>query len=330
MAAITIRHSHAAGTLVEGTSRADRDLHQIMKAHRLCWSRQLGCWYVPCSRDRNADLQLVDRLAVAFRKAGATVQVQVDDTPRGAAEREHDRAERLEERRDRLEDRVDRLAGQSQAADQRGRQITDQIPVGQPILVGHHSERRHRRDLDRAGRAMRQAFELAGQAETATDQADASRQAEAHRMSGPATMRRIDTLEADRRRLLRRLAGRLEADLGLVGDDGGQRLEIQGFHRKPPSEEYAAQLRAQLACVDDDLAFWRAHLQGLKDRGEFTQYGPTDFAEGDRVQVNGWKGTVLRVNRKSLTVHRDGLPAVFDGPVDYSKVRPLTEEEPRP
>lgn len=34
------------------------------------------------------------------------------------------------------------------------RQRTEQIPLGQPILVGHHSERRHRRDLRRIDAAM--------------------------------------------------------------------------------------------------------------------------------------------------------------------------------
>ncbi|WP_132290495.1 DUF3560 domain-containing protein [Kribbella sp. VKM Ac-2568] len=34
------------------------------------------------------------------------------------------------------------------------RQISDHIPLGQPILVGHHSERRHRRDIERMDRLM--------------------------------------------------------------------------------------------------------------------------------------------------------------------------------
>lgn len=38
------------------------------------------------------------------------------------------------------------------------------IPPGQPILVGHHSEKRHRRDLGRHDTRMRKAFELEGKA----------------------------------------------------------------------------------------------------------------------------------------------------------------------
>ena len=38
------------------------------------------------------------------------------------------------------------------------------IPFGQPILVGHHSERRHRRVIERADHAMRRSVENADMA----------------------------------------------------------------------------------------------------------------------------------------------------------------------
>jgi hypothetical protein len=43
--------------------------------------------------------------------------------------------------------------------------ITDNIPMGQPILVGHHSEARHRRDLDKSWNAMGKSVELSKKAE---------------------------------------------------------------------------------------------------------------------------------------------------------------------
>lgn len=42
--------------------------------------------------------------------------------------------------------------------------ITGNIPLGQPILVGHHSEKRHRRDLERAYNAMNKSVELSNKA----------------------------------------------------------------------------------------------------------------------------------------------------------------------
>jgi len=64
-----------------------------------------------------------------------------------------------EARRERLEARA---AGKSALADGaagRSHGILGVIPMGQPILVGHHSERRHRRALERSDREMRKAID---------------------------------------------------------------------------------------------------------------------------------------------------------------------------
>lgn len=65
-------------------------------------------------------------------------------------------------RRERLEAKLEKRqewAGKAEArAEQRfntAQRIGDMIPFGQPILVGHHSERHHRRDLDRIDSNMR-------------------------------------------------------------------------------------------------------------------------------------------------------------------------------
>lgn len=50
---------------------------------------------------------------------------------------------------DRMRSRADKLNAEAEGAFRRERQIGSAIPMGQPILVGHHSEKRHRRDLER-------------------------------------------------------------------------------------------------------------------------------------------------------------------------------------
>ena len=57
--------------------------------------------------------------------------------------------ERLERRRERLEARAARLRREGESRIAGAKRIADVIPMGQPILVGHHSEKRHRRDIDR-------------------------------------------------------------------------------------------------------------------------------------------------------------------------------------
>jgi hypothetical protein len=76
------------------------------------------------------------------------------------------RRERMERR---LERRLDWAAGRekkSEAAFNGAHKIVENIPLGQPILVGHHSEKRHRRDIDRMGSLMDKGVESAKMAET--------------------------------------------------------------------------------------------------------------------------------------------------------------------
>lgn len=66
--------------------------------------------------------------------------------------------QKLEAKRERLLARAEKLRRESDAAYNQGKAIASHIPFGQPILVGHHSERRHRRDIDRINRAYDRAF----------------------------------------------------------------------------------------------------------------------------------------------------------------------------
>src|SRR5687767_11343825 len=62
-------------------------------------------------------------------------------------------------RRGRLQRASERARRESQTAHGQAANIWGAIPMGQPILVGHHSERRHRRDLAKADRAMRKSID---------------------------------------------------------------------------------------------------------------------------------------------------------------------------
>lgn len=70
-----------------------------------------------------------------------------------------DYQERKEKRIDRMEAHAARAQAESAAASHTAHEIMQHIPPGQPILVGHHSERHHRRDLDKIDRNMRKSIE---------------------------------------------------------------------------------------------------------------------------------------------------------------------------
>ena len=76
-------------------------------------------------------------------------------------------------RREKLERRAERRREWAEGREQksandfnRARAATDGIPLGQPILIGHHSERHHRRAIERSDNAMRRAVESNKMAET--------------------------------------------------------------------------------------------------------------------------------------------------------------------
>lgn len=71
------------------------------------------------------------------------------------------RAARVE----RLRAAAERAAQESDRAHQAARDIGRHIPFGQPILVGHHSEKRHRRDLARIDANMQKSIEAQKRAE---------------------------------------------------------------------------------------------------------------------------------------------------------------------
>ena len=72
--------------------------------------------------------------------------------------------ERREAKAERLREWAGKREAKASAAFQRADQIADMIPMGQPILVGHYSEKRHRADLDRINRGMGAGFEHAEKA----------------------------------------------------------------------------------------------------------------------------------------------------------------------
>lgn len=73
-------------------------------------------------------------------------------------------SERQESRRDRLEARAQKKSASADDAINRSRDLVSGIPFGQPILVGHHSERAHRRAIDKSWDLLGRSCQLSDQA----------------------------------------------------------------------------------------------------------------------------------------------------------------------
>jgi hypothetical protein len=103
--------------------------------------------------------------------------------------------ERREAKAERLREWADKREIKSAVAHAKVDAIADMIPMGQPILVGHHSEGRHRRDLDRIHNGMGQAIEHGRKADEFRRRAD-SIEAAAERSVYSDDLDAIERLEA--------------------------------------------------------------------------------------------------------------------------------------
>jgi hypothetical protein len=273
---ITISHTHADGTTLDGSRKGDGAL-EIVRRHGFDWRRVPGI-HIRHSRDTFARRHLIDGAADALRAAGHDVTVTVDDTPRATVEREADREQRADARADRCTERAGKAAARSEAAMDGVHRIGDGIPFGQPILVGHHSEGRARRDQARMEAGMRRSVDEADKARELADRAHAAVANVEHRTDPRVTMRRIERLETKGRDIARKLAD------------------------STPDSGYHTRMTARTEQIREEVDYWRAQLAGQADAGTFVPWGAEHFRKGDEVNVHDTWYPVVRVNRKSVSV----------------------------
>lgn len=169
--------------------------------------------------------------------------------------------------------RAAREAGRSDASYLASNEAVRGIEPGQPILRGHHSQRRHEGDVARSNAHMSASVAHSRKAERAAGRS-AEVQRQTRRRENPVVMaRRVERLERDQRTLERRLRGAGEAP----------------------------NTRAELADIEAEIEFLRSSIadSGVK------QYTRADLKRGDKVKIrDGWD-TVLKANPK--TVETQGI-----------------------
>lgn len=114
--------------------------------------------------------------------------------------------DRAETRADRFDGYSERRAADANSARDAVNRIADGIPLGQPILIGHHSERHARRDAERIENGMRKAVQMWRTSQYWTDRAAGALRHAKYKELPHVRARRIKTIEADRRRLERTIA----------------------------------------------------------------------------------------------------------------------------
>jgi uncharacterized protein DUF3560 len=193
--------------------------------------------------------------------------------------------ERAEERADRFDDYAHKRGAESDAEHRKVERICDAIPFGQPILVGHHSERHARRDQERIHNGMAKAISLWKTSEHwKARAASAIRHAE-YKERPAVRYRRIKGLEADLRKFQR--------DLASSDADGSWRERTARW----------------VTHTENRLAYERAML------GEVGGIAATackwDLQVGGRIAYRFGTAVIVRVNRKDGAVTSVSVPSGY-------------------
>jgi 16S rRNA G1207 methylase RsmC len=114
--------------------------------------------------------------------------------------------ERAEERAERFEDYSEKRAADADNARRHVSSIADGIPFGQPILIGHHSERHARRDAEKIESGMRRAVKMWETSKYWIDRAQGALAHAQHAERADVRARRIKKIEADKRKAERETA----------------------------------------------------------------------------------------------------------------------------
>jgi hypothetical protein len=122
-------------------ARLDEETYKAVKDQGFIWAPKQECFVAPQWTPQREDflLSMVDA---------------IDDEDSTMEERAEQRAERFQEYSGKRAADAERAYNAVQA-------ISDAIPFGQPILVGHHSQRKAEKDAQRIENGMRKTVEKA-------------------------------------------------------------------------------------------------------------------------------------------------------------------------
>ena len=109
--------------------------------------------------------------------------------------------ERAEERAERFEDYSGARRADAESARKAVSAIADNIPFGQPILVGHHSEKHARRDAEKIDSGMRKTIKMCDTANYWSARAHGALRAAKYKELPGVRHRRIKGLESEKRKV---------------------------------------------------------------------------------------------------------------------------------
>ena len=210
---------------------------------------------------------------------------------------------------------ADRLTAQADEREAAARRVLDHIPLGQPMLVDHHSYRADRRRRERAFSNLDASADLARQARATEQAAQTAGAHMVHRYHPETVANRIRDLEADLRRLARRRQQHHDREALLAR---GVSPELSAACALTPQQW--ARLDEQQTHLAEQLTHWSSARQAQIRDGLTPNYTRADLAPGDLICYRGHWLPVVRANPKSVSV-----PSIVGGSwtdtVRYERIR---------
>lgn len=160
--------------------RLDTDLYTRIKTAGFRWAPKQDLFVAPSWSP--------DREDILLELAGC-----IGDEDTSLADRSEQRAERFEGYQQNRANDAEQAYNESQA-------LSDNIPMGQPILIGHHSEKRARKQADKIERAMNKAVSMWDTSEYWARRANGAIRSAKYKERADVRARRIKKLEAEIRK----------------------------------------------------------------------------------------------------------------------------------
>lgn len=293
------------------------ETHRTVLPRPWVWSRNAGGYVLPRSLTPMTRTYRIDRLKADCAAHGVPLDVEDAGVTMTESERREARTARLEVRADRHEHAAEKAGRESESRYSAYRAIADGIPVGQPILVGHHSERGHRAAIKRMDghiTAMSNAMRVQ---EVRASRAESLRRHLERGDSSVTIGNRIKSSEAAIRRISRALQDHYLA-VRLIATGKDPVVLRERFNVCPASVAWVDRQRAERARLAEAVRLDRAAMKALQVSGAVKVYSRDTIAKGDVVLTwGGWR-KVVRVNAKSVSVE-SGYS--WTDTVEYHKIK---------
>lgn len=158
---LVVSHTAESGTHVTGDDTYC--FRKEIKEAGFRWKPRAGYWGITNTVGNLPKPWRLINMATRLVKQGLKVKIEIEDI--SGQEYKEERIIYLEKRAQLASDRAEKASQKSDEHYQKSKKIADMIPFGQPILVGHHSEKRHRSDQKKIHGNMDKSVSYAAKAE---------------------------------------------------------------------------------------------------------------------------------------------------------------------